>query len=93
MPRSPRCRRDPFCTVIEIATGKTPGTFDSEADVALCLVFEKLAHHQVDVLCDASPMSSYTACHSPGPGAAGPLPATPPARRPSPTNAPRRPSI
>ena len=33
---------DPRWTVIEIATGRELGTFDSEADVALCLVFEKL---------------------------------------------------
>ena len=52
---------DPSWTVIEIATGEMLGTFDSEADVALCLVFEKLARDQVEVLCDASPMSSYTA--------------------------------
>ena len=52
---------DPSWTVIEIATGDELGTFDSEADVALCLVFERLARDQVEVLCDASPMSSYTA--------------------------------
>ena len=52
---------DPSWTVIEIATGREVGTFDSEADVALCLAFEKLARDQVEVLCDASPMSSYTA--------------------------------
>ena len=52
---------DPSWTVIEIATGRELGTFDSEADVTLCLVFEKLARDQVEVLCDASPMSSYTA--------------------------------
>ena len=50
---------DPSWTVIEIATGRELGTFDSEADVALCLVFEKLRRDQVKVLCDASPMSSY----------------------------------
>ena len=52
---------DPSWTVIEIATGRELGTFDSEADIALCLVFEKLARDQVEVLCDASPMSFYTA--------------------------------
>ena len=51
----------PTWTVIEIATGREHGPYDSEADVALCLVFEKLARDQVEVLCDASPMSSYTA--------------------------------
>ena len=52
---------DPTWTVIEIATGEDLGTYDSEADVALCLAFAKLARDQVEVLCDASPMSSYTA--------------------------------
>ena len=42
-------------------TGREHGPYDSEADVALCLAFEKLAHHEVEVLCDASPMSFYTA--------------------------------
>ena len=50
---------DPRWTVIEIATGRELGTFDSEADIALCLVFEKLARDQVEVLSDASPMSFY----------------------------------
>ena len=47
--------------MIEIATGREHGPYDSEVDVALCLVFEKLARDEVEVLCDASPMSSYTA--------------------------------
>ena len=33
---------DPGWTVIEIATGREHGPYDSEADVALCLAFEKL---------------------------------------------------
>ncbi len=52
---------DPTWTVIEIATGRELGTYDSEADIALCLAFEKLARDEVEVLCDASPMSSLTA--------------------------------
>ena len=52
---------DPSFTVIELDTGRELGTFDSEADVALCLVFEKLHRDQVEVLSDASPMSSFTA--------------------------------
>ena len=52
---------DPSWTVIEITTGREHGPYDSEADVVLCLVFEKLARDEVEVLCDASPMSSYTA--------------------------------
>ena len=45
--------------VIEIASGREHGPFDSEADVALCLAFEKLRRDQVEVVNDASPMSSY----------------------------------
>ena len=52
---------DPQYTVIEIATGREHGPFDSEADVALCLVFEKLSRDEVEVLCDASPMALLTA--------------------------------
>ena len=37
------------------------GPFDSEADVALCLAFEKLDRGRVEIVKDASPMSSYTA--------------------------------
>ena len=51
---------DPTWTVIELATGHEHGPFDSEADVALCLAFEKLDRDRVEVLCDASPMASYT---------------------------------
>ena len=51
---------DPTWTVIELDTGEALGTFDSEADVALCLAFAKLGRDQVEVLHDASPMSSFT---------------------------------
>ena len=52
---------DPSWTVVEIATGECHGPFDSEADVALCLVFEKLRRDQVEVVADVSPMASLTA--------------------------------
>ncbi|MDE0617548.1 MAG: hypothetical protein OXH87_08160 [Rhodospirillaceae bacterium] len=52
---------DPTWTVIEIASGREHGPFDSAAEVALCLAFEKLAPDQVEVLCDASLMSTITA--------------------------------
>ena len=52
---------DPTWTVIEIATGRELGTFDSEADVALCLAFEKLAREEVEVIADISPMATLTA--------------------------------
>ena len=50
---------DPTWTVIELATGHEHGPFDSEADVALCLAFAKLARDQVEIVSDASPMSRY----------------------------------
>ena len=52
---------DPSWTVIEVATGEELGTYDSEADVALCLAFAKLSHDQVEVVADISPMATYTA--------------------------------
>ena len=52
---------DPSWTVIELETGREHGPFDSEADVALCLAFAKLDRDRVEVLCDASPMSSFAA--------------------------------
>ena len=52
---------DPGFTVIELKSGRELGTFDSEADVALCLLFEKLGRDQVEVVSDASPMSSFAA--------------------------------
>ena len=51
---------DPTWTVIDLETGEELGTFGSEADVALCLAFANLDRDRVEVLCDASPMSSYT---------------------------------
>ncbi len=52
---------DPQYTVIEIETGIEHGPYDSEADVALCLAFEKLDRDRVEVVSDASPLSSITA--------------------------------
>ena len=48
---------DPSWTVIELETGREHGPFDSEADVALCLAFEKLDRDRVEVLCDANPLA------------------------------------
>ena len=47
-------------SLIELATGREHGPFDSEADVALCLAFEKLDRHQVEVLVDRSPLEAMT---------------------------------
>ena len=49
---------DPSWTVIEIATGREHGPYDSEADVALCLAFEKLARDEVEVVADIGPMAT-----------------------------------
>jgi len=43
--------------VIEIATGEALGTFDSEADVALCLAFTKLVRDEAEIVADISPMA------------------------------------
>ena len=51
---------DPTWTVIELDTGRAHGPFDSEADVALCLVFEKLDRGRVEIVTDASPMAAIT---------------------------------
>ncbi len=47
--------------MIELATGREHGTFDSEADVALCLAFARLTRDQVEIVSDASPMSRLAA--------------------------------
>ena len=52
---------DPSWTVIEIATGEELGTYDSEADVSLCLAFAKLSREEVEVIPDISPMATMTA--------------------------------
>ena len=52
---------DPSWTVIEIATGRDLGTYDSEMEVAACLAFAKLSRDEVEVIADASPMASFTA--------------------------------
>ena len=53
---------DPSFTVIELDTGRELGTFGQRGRRgALCLVFEKLGRDQVEVVTDASPMSSFTA--------------------------------
>ena len=48
---------DPSWTVIELETGREHGPFDSEADMALFLAFEKLDRDEVEVLCDANPLA------------------------------------
>ena len=55
LPASP-----PRFTVIEIATGENHGTYESLADVVLCLAFAKLSRDDVELISDASPMSTMT---------------------------------
>ena len=50
----------PLFTVIEIATGENHGTYDSLADVVLCLAFAKLSHDDVEVIQHAGSMSTLT---------------------------------
>ena len=50
---------DPSFTVIELATGETLGSFDSEAEVAAALVFAKLSFDRVEVISDANPVARY----------------------------------
>ena len=51
---------DPTWTVVELTTGREHGPFDSESDVALCLVFEKLDRDRVEIVKDAPVTASYT---------------------------------
>ena len=48
-------------TVIEIDTGECHGSFDSEAEVAACLVFARLTPDQVEIVSDTSAMTRYAA--------------------------------
>ena len=52
---------DPQYTVVELATGREHGPFDSAADVALCLAFAKLSRDEVEVIADAPVTASFTA--------------------------------
>ena len=52
---------DPLYTVVELATGREHGPFDSEADVALCLAFAKLSRNEVEVIADAPVTAQFTA--------------------------------
>ena len=50
----------PSYTVIEIGTGECHGTYDSEAEVAACLLFARLSPDEVEVIADTSVMNSLT---------------------------------
>ena len=51
----------PRYTVVELATGEDHGTWDSWEEVAMCLAFAKLSRHEVEVITEASPMTTITA--------------------------------
>ena len=48
----------PRYAVIEIATGADHGTWDSMAEVAVCLAFARLSREDVEVISDVSPMAA-----------------------------------
>ena len=52
---------DPSFTVVELASGETLGTFDSEAEAAAALVFAKLDFDQVEVVSDVNPVMRWAA--------------------------------
>ena len=51
----------PSYTVVELTTGTDHGTYDSEADVALCLAFARLSRDQVEVIADAPAVMRFAA--------------------------------
>ena len=51
----------PSYTVIELASGACHGTYDSMADVALCLAFAKLSRDEVEVIVDGPEIARYAA--------------------------------
>ena len=48
-------------TVIETATAVDHGTFESEAEVAACLVFARPGPDDVEIVPDASPAARFAA--------------------------------
>ena len=50
----------PRFTVLEIANGVDHGTFESEAELAACLAFARLAPDEVEIISDVSPMATLT---------------------------------
>ncbi len=50
----------PRYTVVELATGEEHGPWDSWEEVAMCLAFERLSRHEVEIIEDASLMARYT---------------------------------
>ena len=51
----------PRYTVVELATGEDHGTWDSWEEVAMCLAFARLSREEVEIITDASPMTTITA--------------------------------
>ena len=51
----------PRYTVVELATGEEHGPWDSWEEVAMCLAFEKLSRHEVEVVADEPFISTIAA--------------------------------
>ena len=54
----------PSYTVFEIGTGDELGTWDSLEEVTLCLAFARLSHEEVEIVSDASVMSTFTSAEA-----------------------------
>ena len=54
----------PSYTVFEIATGDELGTWDSLEEVTLCLAFARLSFDDVEIVSDASVMSTFTSAEA-----------------------------
>ena len=57
-PGHPVC--NPGWIVIERASGREHGPFDSEAEAVACLVFARLARHEVEIVSDAPVTATLT---------------------------------
>ena len=54
-------RYPPNYTLIEPATGEDHGTYDSEAEVSMCLAFAKLSRDEVEVVAGEPVLASIAA--------------------------------
>ena len=51
----------PSYTIVELATGRDHGTYDSEAEVSMCLAFAKLSRDQVEIIADVPTVAQFAA--------------------------------
>ena len=47
----------PRYTVVELTTGEEHGSWDSWEEVAMCLAFERLSRHEVEIIEDTPVMA------------------------------------